>query len=48
VQTPRQRLLLADRKMVITDETNDNDIIAIKENYVSITPLHYDLTDYNT
>ena len=35
-------------KMVITDETNDNDIIAIKDNYVSITPLHYNLTDYNT
>ncbi|HEY3250024.1 MAG TPA: 5'/3'-nucleotidase SurE [Ignavibacteria bacterium] len=35
-------------KMVITDKTNDNDIIAIKDNYVSITPLHYDLTDYNT
>ena len=35
-------------KMVITDESNDFDIIAIKENYVSITPLHYDLTDYQS
>ena len=35
-------------KMVITDKSNENDIIAIKENYISITPLHYDLTDYNT
>jgi 5'-nucleotidase len=33
-------------KMVITDETNDNDIIAVKENFISITPLHYDLTDH--
>jgi 5'-nucleotidase len=35
-------------KMVITDDTNENDIVAVQENYVSITPLHYDLTDYNT
>jgi len=35
-------------KMVITDDTNENDIIAVKENYVSITPLHYDLTDHNS
>jgi len=35
-------------KMVITDKTNDNDIIAVRENYISISPLHYDLTDYSS
>jgi 5'-nucleotidase len=35
-------------KMVITDESNEFDIIAVKENFVSITPLHYDLTDYRS
>ncbi|MCI0449063.1 MAG: 5'/3'-nucleotidase SurE [Chlorobi bacterium] len=35
-------------RMVITDETNDFDIIAVSDNYVSITPLHYDLTDYHS
>jgi len=33
-------------KMNILDETDDVDIIAVKNNYISITPLHYDLTDY--
>ena len=33
-------------KMNITDEADDTDIIAVKNNYISITPLHYDLTDY--
>ncbi len=32
--------------MNITDEADDTDIIAVKNNYISITPLHYDLTDY--
>lgn len=35
-------------KMVITDKSNENDIIAVKENYISITPLHYDLTDHES
>lgn len=35
-------------RMVITDKSNSNDIIAVKENYISITPLHYDLTDYDS
>jgi 5'-nucleotidase len=35
-------------KMVITDESNENDIIAVRNNYISITPLHYDLTDYSS
>jgi 5'-nucleotidase len=32
--------------MNLIDETDDFDIIAVKNNYISITPLHYDLTDY--
>jgi 5'-nucleotidase len=35
-------------KMVINDSSTDFDIAAVKENYVSITPLHYDLTDYQS
>ena len=31
---------------VLSDKTNDLDHKAIKENYISITPIHYDLTDY--
>jgi 5'/3'-nucleotidase len=33
-------------KMNITDYSDDADIIAVLNNYISITPLHYDLTDY--
>lgn len=33
--------------MVLIDESQEYDIKAISENYVSITPLHYDLTDYD-
>jgi len=33
--------------MVITDESVDNDIIAVKDNYISITPIQHDLTDYS-
>jgi 5'-nucleotidase len=35
-------------KMVIKDESTDFDIAAVQDNYISITPLHYDLTDYRT
>jgi 5'-nucleotidase len=35
-------------KMVYKDESTEFDIAAVKNNYVSITPLHYDLTDYET
>lgn len=31
---------------VLSDKTNDLDHKAIQENYISITPIHYDLTDY--
>ncbi len=34
--------------MVLIDESMEYDIKAIKENYVSITPLQYDLTDYDS
>lgn len=33
-------------KMVVLDESDEFDVFAVKHNYVSITPLHYDLTDY--
>jgi len=33
-------------KMNVVDESIEYDVAAIKENYISITPLHYDLTDY--
>jgi len=33
-------------KMKVLDKTNEYDEIAVKENYVSVTPIHYDLTDY--
>ncbi len=33
-------------KMKVLDETKEFDEIAVSENYVSVTPIHYDLTDY--
>ena len=35
-------------RMKINDTSNEFDIAAVMDNYVSITPLHYDLTDYQT
>ncbi|MGA9118425.1 MAG: 5'/3'-nucleotidase SurE [Bacteroidota bacterium] len=32
-------------KMNITDTDPDTDQVAIRENYISVTPIHYDLTD---
>ena len=32
----------------IIDHSEDTDQIAVMNNYVSITPIHYDLTDYRT
>ncbi len=32
-------------KMNITDTDPETDQVAIKENYISVTPIHYDLTD---
>ena len=31
---------------VLSDKTNDLDHKAVNEDYISITPIHYDLTDY--
>lgn len=33
-------------KMKVLDETKEFDEVAVMENYVSVTPIHYDLTDY--
>ena len=33
-------------KMDYKDEDNDRDVVAMKNGYVSITPVHFDLTDY--
>ncbi len=33
-------------KMAVMDETLEFDEIAIRNNYISVTPIHYDLTDY--
>jgi len=30
------------------DDSPDNDQIAVKNNNVAITPIHFDLTDYET
>ncbi len=35
-------------KMNVSDDSIEYDVCAVKENYISITPLHYDLTDYKT
>jgi 5'-nucleotidase len=35
-------------EMTDFDTNQDNDHIAVKNNYVSITPIHFDLTDYET
>lgn len=32
---------------VLSDKTTDLDHRAINENYISVTPIHYDLTDYS-
>lgn len=33
-------------KMNILDKTDDTDVIALRKDYISITPLQYDLTDH--
>lgn len=35
-------------KLEVLDHATDTDEIAIMNNYISITPIHYDLTDYVT
>jgi broad specificity polyphosphatase/5'/3'-nucleotidase SurE len=34
--------------MAVRDTSTEFDIAAVTENYVSITPLQYDLTDYES
>ncbi|MEO8208938.1 MAG: 5'/3'-nucleotidase SurE [bacterium] len=33
-------------KMAVMDDSMEFDEIAVRNNYVSVTPIHYDLTDY--
>lgn len=33
--------------MVLVDESDDFDVKAVQDKYISITPLHYDLTNYD-
>lgn len=33
-------------KMIVTDTDSDSDLIAVRKNYVSVTPIRYDLTDW--
>lgn len=35
-------------KLDVIDTSEDTDQIAIMNNYISVTPIHYDLTDYST
>lgn len=35
-------------KMIVTDTDPDADLVAIRNNFVSITPIHYELTDRKT
>jgi len=35
-------------KLDVLDSTDDTDVIAVRRNYISLTPIHYDLTDYKT
>ncbi|TLY28575.1 MAG: 5'/3'-nucleotidase SurE [Ignavibacteria bacterium] len=35
-------------KLQVMDESEDTDEIAVMNRYISITPIHYDLTDYDT
>ena len=34
--------------MMKIDKTNEFDVKAVDEGYISVTPIHYDLTDYDT
>jgi len=35
-------------KLEVLDRTDDTDVIAVRRNYISVTPIQYDLTDYRT
>jgi 5'-nucleotidase len=33
-------------KLDVLDTTDDTDVVAVRKNYISVTPIQYDLTDY--
>jgi 5'-nucleotidase len=33
-------------KLDVQDTTDDTDVVAVRKNYISVTPIQYDLTDY--
>ncbi len=35
-------------KLDVLDTTDDTDVIAVRNNYISVTPIQYDLTDYKS
>jgi len=35
-------------KLDVLDKTDDTDVIAVRRNYISVTPIQYDFTDYKT
>ena len=46
---PRQRIYYwMDGRLVESEENLDLDDIALREGYVSVTPLHYNLTDHRS
>ena len=48
-QDPRGRVYYwMGGQIVDCDNAEDTDIYALKNNYISITPIHFDLTDYNS
>ncbi len=38
---------LAGEEVDPTEERKDSDVVAVKNSYISITPVHFDLTNYN-
>lgn len=41
----RRYFWLAAERLSVPDPRDDDDITALKEGYISVTPIHYDLTD---
>jgi 5'-nucleotidase len=33
-------------KVIDTDNDNDTDVVALKSGKISVTPIHFDLTNY--
>ncbi|SKC72868.1 5'/3'-nucleotidase SurE [Maledivibacter halophilus] len=34
-------------ELIQEDQNEDSDVNSVKDNYISVTPIHYDLTDYD-